>query len=421
MLYSTYTLLAILLLSRTAHSITPVILFTQQSQNILFQDWFNYITLCFAPLIAHVIAGVASPTVINPHAKEPTWSALLSHFNPISIVWRWYAIADRRLRAYSWDAIDMVACNAVFWNTENARWDGSEEIMVRSRAWITRTPRLSHVSLVSTSGLTTVILTLQGTRACFLIFASLNPKTTYGFAQGLPSVFLPLGCLGLMRLPAALWLSDDHIYLEVPETDSYSAQNVGEPSAAIVEEVGGSLCELDPLTSNRAVATAAVTPPFTTHSHLSELTTSIRPRLHSKNTRIAFLYRIWWFISIIGLVGGSAMSTLSFSWSHSPYMSLSGLLFNVLYFILTTATVLITCTYILLGRTQSTLIPCIHATWYKVFTVVLIVMAVVTTIVTALETRQLLDGSLTTLPEFQCNTTAGLCVPVSRGHGNSNI
>jgi hypothetical protein len=154
----------------------------------------------------------------------------------------------------------MVACNAVFWNTENARWDGSEEIMVRSRAWITRTPRLSHVSLVSTSGLTTVILTLQGIQACFLIFASLNPKTTYGFAQGLPSVFLPLGCLGLMRLPAALWLSDDHIYLEVPETDSYSAQNVGEPSAAIVEEVGGSLCELDPLTSNRAAATAAVPP-----------------------------------------------------------------------------------------------------------------------------------------------------------------
>jgi hypothetical protein len=44
----------------------------------------------------------------------------------------------------------------------------------------------------------------------------------------------------------------------------------------------------------------------------------------------------------------------------------------------------------------------------KVFT------AVAKMVVTAVETRQLYDGSLSTLPEFQCNKTAGLRVCVAR-------
>jgi hypothetical protein len=70
--YSTCTLLALLLLFHSAHAITPVILFTHQSQHVIFQNWFDYLTLCFAPLIAHVVGGVANPTVIPPHSKEPS-------------------------------------------------------------------------------------------------------------------------------------------------------------------------------------------------------------------------------------------------------------------------------------------------------------------------------------------------------------
>jgi hypothetical protein len=47
-------------------------------------------------------------------------------------------------------------------------------------------------------------------------------------------------------------------------------------------------------------------------------------------------------------------------------------------------------------------------------------MGFVTTIVAVLETRPLHDGTFSTLPEFQCNQTSGLCVPVARGHGNFN-
>jgi hypothetical protein len=100
-------------------------------------------------------------------------SALLPHFNPVSIVWRWYAIADRRLRA----------CNAVFWNSEKARWDGSEDIMLRSRVWISKAPGLSYVPLVSTSSLMAVVVILQGVQASFIIFAALHLNSTYSFGR----------------------------------------------------------------------------------------------------------------------------------------------------------------------------------------------------------------------------------------------
>src|SRR5271154_7311880 len=127
------TLLSLLLLSSTAHSATPIVLYTHQSQNIPFQIWFEYLTLCFAPLIPHIFGGVSSPIVIPSYSKPPPWSACLPHYNPVSVVWRWYAIADRRLRACNWDSADMAACNAVFWDARKARWDGSEDIMLRSR------------------------------------------------------------------------------------------------------------------------------------------------------------------------------------------------------------------------------------------------------------------------------------------------
>ena len=159
MSFPVYTLLSLLPLSRTAYSATPIVLFTPQSQHILFQNWFDYITLCFAPLIAHIVGGVSSPISIPSDSKPPSWSACLPHYNPISVVWRWYAIADRRFRAYNWDAADMAACNAVFWDSEKARWDGSEEVMLRSRAWLIKVPEQTHVSLLSASGLTTAVLT----------------------------------------------------------------------------------------------------------------------------------------------------------------------------------------------------------------------------------------------------------------------
>jgi hypothetical protein len=267
------------------------------------------------------------------------------------------------------------------------------------------------------------VLALQGVQAGLIAFGSLNPKKIYRFGQGLPNVFIPLAILGLLRLPAALWLSDDYTYLDLVHNGSGKERHITETPAGEMEEP----------------STALISPSSPTNSHIPELTTSDKCRVHSIHSAIGLIYRVWWFLSVGGFVSGAALSSSHILWGNSrslryistshtlwgnlhsfPYVSLSHLLDMVMYFILSTATVLITCTYILLGRTHSTLIPCIHETWYKMFTMFLAAMGFVTMIVAALETRQLHDGTLSTLPEFQCNQTSGLCVPVTRGHGNFN-
>jgi hypothetical protein len=427
MSFPVYTLLSLLLLSRTAYSATLIVLFRHQCQHITFQNWFDYITLCYAPLIAHIVGGVSSPIVIPSDSKSPPWSACIPHYNPISVVWRWYAIADRRFRAYGWDAADMAACNAVFWDAEKARWDGSEEIMLRSRAWLIKVPEQTYVPFFSASSLTTMILTLQGVQASFIIFWSVSPGNKYHknpYNQGLSNVFIPIAILALMRLPAALWLSDDYRYLGIAQKAGDSGRNAAETPAAPLEDVGDRLLDLDPHTSKPSHATSIVSPLSITLSNISELTTTNKRRLRSAHSPLGLVYRIWWFLSITGLLSAAAVSTSHLLWGNPPsfrYVSLSHLLVNILYFVISAATVLMTSTYIFLGRTTSTLIPCIHATWYKVFTVVLAAMALVTVIVSALETRRLSNGDLSSLPEFQCNKTTGFCIPVARGHGNSNV
>jgi hypothetical protein len=213
--------------------------------------------------------------------------------------------------------------------------------------------------------------------------------------------------------PAALWLSGDYAYLDLAHNGNGEERHITETPAGEMEEPKRAT----------ATATALILPLSPTNSHIPELTTSDKCRVHSTHSAIGLLYRVWWFLSISGLLSGAGVSASRILWGNLPsfrYVSLTHLLENCMYFVLSAAAVLITCTYILLGRTHSTVIPCIHETWYKILTVFLAAMGFATMIVAVLETRQLYDGTLSTLPEFQCNQTSGLCVPVARGHGNYN-
>ncbi len=190
------------------------------------------------------------------------------------------------------------------------------------------------------------------------------------------------------------------------------------------EEAGDLLFELGARTSKQATTTATCSLLSTATSHRSELTATDKPRLHSTRTPIARAYRIWWFLSVNGLLVGAAVSTTHLLWGYSrsfPYVALSHFLLNTMYFVLSSSTVLIMSTYILQNRTNTTVIPCIHATWYKMLTLLLAALGLTTMIVAALETRVRSDGKVTALPEFQCRNTTGLCLPVSRGHGNFNV
>jgi hypothetical protein len=195
--------------------------------------------------------------------------------------------------------------------------------------------------------------------ADFIIFSRLNLKSTYRFSQGLPYVFIPLGCLGLMRLPAVLWLSGDYEYSNVSETGNGSRRNVADSPTVTKEGAGEALVDLDPHTSERTNTTVTRTPTNVPHSSEPAVFTSPCVRPHP--TALACLYRVWSVLSITSLLSGSA-STCHMLWSYPrsfPYVSLSHLIFNLTYFIITTMAILITNTYILLGHMQSTLI-CAH-------------------------------------------------------------
>jgi hypothetical protein len=150
------------------------------------------LTVCLAPLVTHICFGFAEPVILAD--RRPRVSDRLVQFNPITIVWRWYAIVNRRIRAKSWDRADMAATNAIFW--DGHRWDGSEEMMLKSRAWVTKLPEHTRVNWISSSTLATAAMTLQGVDA--LLHLIHGTKVDWNAAtDGLPNIFYPVAILSL--------------------------------------------------------------------------------------------------------------------------------------------------------------------------------------------------------------------------------
>lgn len=164
-----------------------------QSQEIDLDRWFQLFTLCLAPLIFHLATGIPEPTVLR--GSPPTSWDHFSHCNPVSILWRYHAIADRHLRAKAWDRSDLAATNAAFWDGQSRRWNGSEVILVHSRSWIAREPASSHVALISASALSTLGLAMQGIQSVVSIAT--------GAPEALSMAFSYFALFGLFRLVAA--------------------------------------------------------------------------------------------------------------------------------------------------------------------------------------------------------------------------
>ena len=376
----------------------PKILFTLQSQGIPLPTWFEQFTLCLAPLAAHVAGGVVSPTLIPNSTPPPSWSARLPHFNPISIIWRYYIIGDRRLRARSWDRANMAASNAVFWDGERGRWDGSEEIMVKSRAWVTKIPDTAHVTPLSASSATSLILTAQGIWATFLIISSLIAGSENKINVSLAGAFTPLGCLGLMRLPAAFWLSSDYGFMNC---------STRQGTRILVEN------DLEKVVSDNIAQ----------HS-VSQIDMTVQDRLLPPHCWKGIIYRFFWLVTVWGILGISATDCTHLWWHYAPslpYLPTTTLIFNSMYLVLTVTVIVIHTFYVVTGKATSTIIPCVHATWYKIFTGVFWLAGCVCVVVAALETRVKGNGRITSLPEFLCGQGRAICIPVALGQGNYNV
>jgi len=349
-----------------------VVLFNHQSQEIHFNEWIELITLCLAPLIAHIIAGVPSPTFLNP--KRPRWHERMGLFNPTSIIWRYFAIFDRRIRAKSWNALDMAASNAVFW--ANKGWDGSEEMIRNSREYCLRQPARTHIDFFSGTAAKTLIVTLQGFQAIYtLLLGITSPKSNkYANLMAFSYIFVPLAIFGLLRLPVAFWLAEDYSFanFDTRETSDTSIESLQENE------------------QKRAIASETE---YSTTSLLGLDSVAEEDSFHSANSWRGIAVRAF-FLALLTPLWGITLYYLSPS--NGRVYTTTTLLINLFYLTFLTGTILILLIYFSCGVSRTTIIPCVISVWYKVYTGFLLAFIVVIMIIAGLETRKTPCGTYTT-------------------------
>ena len=113
-----------------------------------------------------------------------------------------------------WNSADMAASNATFWTGRDSKWDGSETMMMKSRAFYTRLPRKPRISLLSASSVHIIIIVLQETQATYDLIRGFH-YGKYALTMALPTIFYPLAVFEFFRLPASLWLTNEYGYSDV--------------------------------------------------------------------------------------------------------------------------------------------------------------------------------------------------------------
>jgi hypothetical protein len=346
---------------------------TYQSKGLTFDDWISLLTLCFAPLIAHVLAGV--PKTVYLSQNRPGWRDKFVLYNPTTILWRYFAIADRRIRAKHWSAADMAASNAYFWTRRG--WDGSEAISRKSQAFCVSLPDGKHVALISESTLKTVIVTLQGADSLyFLLKGYLSASNdNYQDTASVGSIFFPLAIFGLLRLVACFWLTEDFVYTNCEELQT-SAASVNTP-----EQI-----ELVPRNKLLPIELLNNSDAWTGEDY------------RHPNSWQSWLFRSLFLLSILGLI-------VLCLWDFKPAPNLGDESFTMTVF-----TLIISYTFFLVisaivygyyfvrGCNKTTVLHCVTSLWYQIYTGVLLALALLLLIFASIETRQSACGYFTTWP-----------------------
>ena len=369
------------------------IYFRFQCSSISFPQWISILTLCLAPLITHIVFGFEEPIVLS--TRHPHWHDRLTQFNPITIIWRWYAIVYRRIRARSWDRADMAASNAVFWDGQG--WCGSEQLMAESRAWATKLPEQTHVNWLSGSTLATIAMTLQGVSALITL---MREGDWHNPGVPLTQVFNAVAVLSFTRLPASIWLSNEYGY-EVPAAKLKSRPSSREMVPLTHGPTGNSA--QSPLPKDRSQGTSRQL--LVSNTANGDQTIRRKPlpqtsRLQPHTILSARLWTAWSLVSLIGICAyGIYSSIIAISPPGHPFTIIttaSALTTRMLYFTLTTSGCCIFVTYILKGRLAETVVPCMNALWYKMLNALLVGLALTSGIISALETKALSNGNYAT-------------------------
>lgn len=316
--------------------------------------------------------------------RPPRWIDRICHYNPTSVLWRYFVILDRRVRSHKWTAEDMAASNAYFWTGHS--WDTGEEMMILSRERLIHRPsscvflrgmptelctltreHSTHVDLLSYSAIQTLVVALQGAQSLYYIIASSvisSEEYIYANRLNLANILQPFALFGLLRLPAAPWLSQTYSYHYLDDPDVLLPNQDSQPKEVI----------------------SGVT--YVAHGNY------LRPPHGALGLTTRFLfpvpllalagYTVYWLVPydrgiVVSLQGSAAF------FAH--------LIFFAAFLILT---VMIFAVHFVHGSSTTTVIPCHDAVWYKVYTIALFVGMLVLVVIAALESRKTWCGTWTT-------------------------
>lgn len=349
--------------------------FSFQAQGIAFSDWISLLTLCLAPLIAHIISG--APPAVYLCRKRPRFQDHICILNPTTILWRYFAITDRRIRARRWTPAHLAASNAYFWTARG--WDGSEDMVHRSRPYCLRLPKQSVGRLLSADTAQSLIISLQGVQAVYTLVTGVMSLGFVG-TIAIDSIFFPLAVFGLLRLCAAFWLTDDYSY---SENDQVNSTSDGAKLDVAHDAVG--------LADSRSRASMVLLDPPGGSSFEKDA-------FHPANSWRGWAWRIAYLLPITGLWILCVLYLLP--WTSNSSFTTTTFLLVLFYLIFLSASIAIYAFYFLRGLSTTTVIPCITSTWYKIYTALLLSMMVVLIVIAGLETRKTPCGTYTTWPNI---------------------
>ncbi|PVI00821.1 hypothetical protein DM02DRAFT_592144 [Periconia macrospinosa] len=345
-------------------------LFHYQSQGVTYSEWITLLTLCLAPVVVHLIANVPESVVLD--GNPPRFIDYLCHYNPTSVMWRYFTIIDARVRCRHWTPEDMAAANAHFWT--RGSWESSQKMRIQQRARLHMPPRAynaparTYIDPLSGSAIKTVIATLQGAQAMYALISSRSPHNVYLWDLSLASIFQPFAILGLLRLPAAPWISEQYIYDYRPTKGPHQHRRDTDLVPTNIQDVH-SPNENDVVSRNFYPAS------------------SIR----------GVLIRAFYFLAMLALAIWTSTNPFPDSATDKP-VTITGYMHAVFYAFFLDVTVLIFAFYLFTGKSTTTVIPCVQQTWYTVYTIVVFLGMVTFMVLAALQTRKTWCGTWTTFP-----------------------
>ncbi|RJE26712.1 hypothetical protein PHISCL_00943 [Aspergillus sclerotialis] len=379
--------------------------FPEDTRVIRLEDWLGLLTLCFAPLLGHIISGV--PTIVRRSRKTPSWLDQMCLYNPTTILWRYLAIVDRRVRQKSWSAADMAASNAYFWTDDG--WDGSEEMMIRSRAFCARTPSHNRTELLSTDTLKTVIATLQGIQAITVMVRGILGvngigNRTFVGVIALDNIFYPLASLGILRLFAAMWLTEEYSFIECrTDTGAGTGLMAGESSYHLPSYAPSTGDEEYSLTSKPTPAAISSTTFLAEDLQEHPSNETSRPASHWRAVTVRTAYLVCLAVLLVicafltspppktdGVDNLSSTGTPNVLW-----------LLAAIYIVLTITSIVTLSFYLVRHRnSMTTVLPCLSSWWYRLYTFVLLGASIAMIVLAGIYTRRTSCGRFTVVPSI---------------------